>query len=124
MSHCFLFLLGTETLHDIGEIESVATLEHLTVEAVQMDGTDLDTFGNQLRISDLHVESVKRDKVRLAVGFFTFKAINAHSSPERIDDHLVGMQLTTNDIFAMIVHYILGYRRDDAKYQSKEEHYY
>ena len=35
-----------------------------------------------------------------------------------------GMQLTTDDIFAMIVHYILGYRRDDAKYQSKEEHYY
>ena len=119
----FRLRLG-KALNDIGEIESVTALEHLSVEAVQMDSAYLDPLGNQLRISDLHVESVKRDKVRLAVGFFAFEALDTHAAPERIDDHLVGMELSAYDRFAMIIDDILGYRRGDTKYQSKEEHYY
>ena len=112
-----------EALDDVREVQSVITLEHLTVKAIQVDCTDLDAFRHQLRISDVHVQTFKRDEVRLAVLLLALEALDTHAPPIRVDDHLIRVQLSSYDVLAVVIHYVFGYRRGDRQYQCKEEHY-
>ena len=125
-----LFLVGLvafEVLYQAAEVEAVAVLQHLGVEAGEGDVAQVEGLEGQLQQGGAHVEGVEAGKDRGAVLFVEVEPMHLDAACQQVDTHALHLHTAAGQLLTVLVDVAFGdgarqERHDNEQGQHDADH--